>query len=116
MRINIEPCDAIIKGSVRKIKSLAFNVILYPNNSIPITIKNIGKKEKANISMSVSIIVKNGIIRLPSFNMKTGIDRINLIILQTLFFGNVLSMYLSIGINVSSQNGIESRAMASYAS
>ena len=78
MRINIEPCDAIIKGSVRKIKSLAFNVILYPNNSIPITIKNIGKKEKANISMSVSIIVKKGIIRLPSFNMKTGIDRINL--------------------------------------
>ena len=66
--------------------------------------------------MSVSIIVKKGIIRLPSFNMKTGIDRINLIILQTLFFGNVLSIYLSIGINVSSQNGIESRAMASYAS
>ena len=106
----------MIKGNVRKIKSLVLRDISHTNKSRPRTMKNTGKNEKVIISIIVTMIVKKGIIRLLSCDTKIGIDRINLITLQTLFFGNILSIYILIGANTSSPNRIESRVIASYAS
>lgn len=105
----------MIKGNVRKIKSLVLRDISYTNKSRPSTMKDTGKNEKAIINIIVAMIVKKGIIRLLSRDAKIGIDRINLTTLQTLFFGNILSIYALTGINTRNTIGIENRAITSYA-
>lgn len=105
----------MIKGNVRKIKSLVLGDISYTNKSRPSTMKDTGKNEKAIINIIVAMIVKKGIIRLLSRDAKIGIDRINLTTLQTLFFGNILSIYALTGINTRNTIGIENRIITSYA-
>ena len=105
----------MIKGNVRKIKSLVLGDISYTNKSRPSTMKDTGKNEKAIINIIVAMIVKKGIIRLLSRDAKIGIDRINLTTLQTLFFGNILSIYTLTGINTRNTIGIENRIITSYA-
>ena len=105
----------MIKGNVRKIKSLVLRDISYTNKSRPSTMKDTGKNEKAIINIIVAMIVKKGIIRLLSPDAKIGIDRINLTTLQALFFGNILSIYALTGINTRNTIGIENMAITSYA-